>query len=881
MAQTRTSILFLFAGLAGLAGLVAAHAAPDYDRQILPILEEYCYDCHGEGADKGGVSLDPNETGGPKLLKDRGLWKLVRHNLVQKVMPPENKAPLSKADRELLVRWIDESVFHVDCNKPQPGRVTLRRLNRVEYNNTVRDLLGVNFRPADDFPPDDTGYGYDNIGDVLSMSPILLEKYTKAAATVMDQFGQHGRMMVLKPDELQAKDRNRNRWVSSMRNEHHIKARFPATRAGRHTLRVLTHADQAKAERTRIGVRLDDKLVGERDVTGTEKKPQWRSFELMLPGGSTELALHITNNFVDNKRKRGDHDRNIHVHRVELHPPSVGGSQIVPARDMKGGGLVGERARASASQGSWLHADFLTEEAGKHTLRVLASAEQAGGETARVGAQWDWSKPLGSRDVKARFREDEPQWVEFAVELPAGREVGFQFNIANDFYDPKRPRGDRDRNIYVHQVQLVPPSGPDPRGTPLPLACDGDPRACAERALRPFMRRAFRRPPNAVEVMRHVEFHQRLMKDGESYQDALKVVAQAVLVSPHFLFRGDERAGLVDEHYLAERLSYFLWSTMPDEELFELAAAGQLRARLDAQIERMLRDPKADALEKHFAGQWLQLRNLEIVTPDPKTFPAWNKGLRDSMRRETELLFRHIREHNRPVLELIDAKYSYIDRRLAKHYGIPGFEKKNGFEYIEMHDGRRGGILTHAGILTLTSYPTRTSPVLRGAWVMETLLGTPPPPPPEDIPELEEASEDGTATLRESLEAHREKKICASCHNRIDPIGFGLENFDGIGAWRDQDNGKPIDPSGRLVGGQAFQGHTELRHVLASEKRDQFTRCLVENMLTYALGRGLDVEDVCAVDKICRELKAGEYRFRTLVKSVVRSVPFQQQASSK
>jgi len=879
--------IFCLAALLG-SGLVpgSVQAAPDYKKQVLPVLEQYCYDCHGDGTDKGNISLDPLDAG-EDLLKDRELWKLVRHNLVQKVMPPEKKDQPSASEKALLVRWIDEEVFKVDCSNPSPGRVTFRRLNRVEYNNTVRDLLGVDIAPADDFPPDDTGYGYDNIGDVLTLSPIMLEKYTKAAGLIMEQFGSTGRdKEVLEAEDMRGRDRERrNRWVSSMRNEYPIDARFTTGRSGAYLLRVLAHADQAADETTRIGIRLKGgSKLGEKEVTGTEGKPQWLEFEVDLAAArTTEFQFNITNNFVDDKRKRGDHDRNIHVHRAELHPPATGAAQQARADQMQGGGNAGE-SRVSASSGSWIQAKFMTAKEGDYSLRVLASADQAGGETARVGAKRDWKTDLGSREVKAaRGRGPvRPEWVQFELgKLPAKKEVSFQFNIANDFYDPKRKDGDRDRNIYVHRVEFVPPPSVDERKEvpPLDLACEGEPKQCAERALRPLLRRAFRRPPSEVEVVRHVDFHRRLMEDGESYQDALKVVAQAILISPHFLFRGDEKDGPLTEHRLAERLSYFLWSTMPDAELMALAEAGQLRKRLDAQVRRMLADERAEALEANFAGQWLQLRNLELVTPDTKRFPAFDDELRASMRRETELLFRHIRTQNRPVLELLDADYTYIDKRLAKHYGIPGWEKKEGFEYVKMHDGRRGGVLTHAGVLTLTSYATRTSPVVRGAWIMETLLGTPAPPPPEDVPELPAAAENGDVPLRKSLEKHRANPICASCHNRIDPLGFGLENFNAIGAWRDQEHGERIDASGKLLGGQSFGDHRELRKILATDKADQFTRSLVENMLTYGLGRGLEVEDVCVVDQICEVVKAGEYKFEVLVQAIVDCVAFQAQAA--
>jgi hypothetical protein len=312
---------------------------------------------------------------------------------------------------------------------------------------------------------------------------------------------------------------------------------------------------------------------------------------------------------------------------------------------------------------------------------------------------------------------------------------------------------------------------------------------------------------------------------------------------------------------------------MPDDELFGLAAAGKLRARLEAQVRRMLKEPKSRALVENFAGQWLQLRNLRIATPDSKTFPNYDDTLRAAMERETELFFAYIAREDRSVLDFINADYTFVNERLARHYGFSGVAGES-FQRVSLRGTGRAGVLTQGAILTLTSNPTRTSPVKRGKYVLENILGTPPPPPPPDVPELKEVKLVGT--LRQRMEQHRENSMCASCHSRMDPIGFGFENFDGVGAWRRKDDGFAIDPSGQLVSGESFAGAAELAGILVKKKREEFTRCLAEKMLTYALGRGLEFYDKCALDQITRGMARKSYRFSSLITEIVKSVPFQQ-----
>jgi hypothetical protein len=588
----------------------------DYPRHVQPLLQTYCHQCHNRQKHKGGFSLDSFPTL-EQVRADRKTWTELLRKLRTQEMPPEDEAQPSDKERQFLVTWIDSLLFPVDCDHPDPGRVTIRRLNRAEYNNTVRDLLGVDFKPADDFPHDDTGYGFDHIGDVLSLSPLLLEKYFTAAESIMD--------------------------------------------------RVFTN---------------------------------------------TELKS-----------------------------------------------------------------------------RVLVCAPTA--------------------------------------------------STTN---------------------------------------------ACLRQIVEKFARRAYRRPVTGAETGRLVALARVWLDQGEPFDTAVKWTCQAVLVSPGFLFRAESQPGpddpkqvhSLDEFSLASRLSYFLWSSMPDEELFSLAERGRLRKELPKQLQRMLKDPRSEALVQNFAGQWLQFRNLKNMAPDRGVFPAFDDELRESMRQETELFFANLLHGDRSVMDLLVADYTFVNDRLARHYGLkePGTGAK--FQQVSLKGTRRAGVLTQGSVLLVTSNPTRTSPVKRGKWVLENLLAQPPPPPPPNVPPLKESKEDAAgASLRERMVQHRADPLCSSCHAQMDPIGFSLENFDGIGAWRDKDGGFPIDASGQLPGREQFVGPDGLARLLAGKRREQFLRCVAEKMLTYALGRGLEYYDRCAIDRIVSQMEKRGDRFSALVEAVVTSTPFQ------
>ena len=465
----------------------------------------------------------------------------------------------------------------------------------------------------------------------------------------------------------------------------------------------------------------------------------------------------------------------------------------------------------------------------------------------------------------------------------------------NNFVDPnnQNPRR-RDRNLHLRYIEILGPIVDQPELlTPhqlfvaLPKSDGTGWKEAAEKILDRLARRAFRRPVTKEEVAKLVKFVEMVLKDGESFEKGIELATTAVLCSPHFLFRIEldpdpndpNRIRTLNDHELAARLSYFLWSSMPDYELSALADKGHLRnpAMLEQQVKSMLSHPKSSALVRNFAGQWLQLRSLDRITPDPSLFPEFDQELRYAMLRETELFFDTIIREDRSVLEFLDGKFTFVNERLAQHYGM-NVDGLSGDEFRRVQtDGvQRSGILTQASILTISSNPTRTSPVLRGKYVLEEILGTPPPPAPPDVPELPPAGE-LSGTLRERMEQHRVNPTCSSCHQRMDPIGFGLENYDAIGRWRtheDKEGKLKLDVSGTLPTGETFKSPAELKAII-KQKKELFVRCLAEKMLTYALGRGLEYYDKCTVDDIVKEMKANDYKFSSLILAIVKSDPFQ------
>jgi hypothetical protein len=738
---------------------------PAFKAKVLPFLKKYCMDCHSGEKAKGGLTLE-GYTSEAQARKDRKNWLAMQHVIAGGEMPPKNKPQPTKDEKEFFLTWIENALAKVDCTGPRdPGRVTIRRLNRAEYNNTVRDLCGVDFKPAEEFPADDVGYGFDNIGDVLSFQPVLLEKYLAAADKILAT-------AVNVPEPIKSSNQ-------TFRPQN-----------------ILTIPRDAKS-----------------------KDP---------------------------------------------------GVKIV-----------------FRSEGSAFLEKFNFPAEGEYIVRFRAHGTNVGGEFPKAVVR------VGGEDIKTFKIETEPgkaKNYDAIVKLKAGeRRVAVAFTNAFEDKDNKKFR-----ELGIETIEIdgpfdpVPP--PDSASVKLLLVARPGPgvtaRAAAEKVLTTFARRAYRRPVKSEEVARLMKLFDLATKEGEAFHNALKLPMKAVLVSPHFLYRIEEDpknpadVRTISDHELATRLSYFLWSTMPDDEWFAVVEKGELRKPgvLETQVRRMLRDPKAKALAENFAGQWLELRKLKALAPDKGFYPAFDEPLKAAMVREAELFFEFVVQNDRPVTDFLDADYTFVNERLAKHYGITGVVGSD-FKKVKLPDARRGGVVTMASTLTVTSNPTRTSPVKRGKWILENVLGTPPPPPAPDVPELPPTGQ-LKGTLRQQMEQHRADAKCAICHNKLDPLGFGLENFDGIGAWRTQDNKVNIDASGELPGGVKFSGPAELRKVLLA-KADQFRTCFAEKLLTFGLGRGLEYYDKCALDDIVKASKADGDAFSAWVLAVVKSDPFQKRKGKR
>ena len=732
-----------------------------FQKDLQPFLQAHCYKCHGNGKHKGDIALD-KFIGLSSMQADRKTWRKVIDELRQHEMPPK-KEPQPPPDQVgQVLKFVSQALELSNSLGPRdPGFVPIHRLNRNEYNNTIRDLVGVDFKPADDFPADDTGYGFDNIADVLSMSPLLAEKYLSAAEQVMDK------------------------------------------------------------------------------------------------------AIVAENPYRSKRYK-------------------------YIAAKMSGGDLLPPDHRILYSEGaiSQEHQFVTTAE---YEFRIEAEADQAGNEPAKMRV-----KVAGQevRTFDVPNRRGRPKVFTFRTKAPQGvHHVAFEFT--NDFYDPeaKNPRR-RDRNLIIDSLEIEGPlNAPPPPASDVQkrlLFCgpaDGESgESCARQIIGSFASRAFRRPARDDEVNRLLGLYRSAREQGQTFEEGCKLSLTAVLVSPQFLYRieldpadNPTRPHALSDYELASRLSYFLWSSMPDDRLFELAAQARLHEPdvLDDQVKRMLADRKSAAFIDNFAGQWLELRNLANANLDPGKFPEFS-GLRDDMRREAELFFESIVRDNRSVLDLIDGKYTFVNERLAKLYGINGISGDD-FRRVQLTGGqaaRRGGVVTMAACVTVSALPNRTSPVRRGKFILDQILGTPPPPPPPDVPPLSEKQTDlAGASLRQRMEAHRQNPSCAACHARMDPLGFALENFDAIGRWRDRDGKFPIDASADLPSGEKFDGPAGLRQMLLNHK-DQFLQNLVQKLMTYALGRGVDYYDEPTVKEICNNVERDGYRFSSIVAGIVHSDAF-------
>jgi hypothetical protein len=825
-------------------------AAAPYKAKVQPLLAKYCYDCHGEGVKKGKVSLDEFASE-EAMLHDRELWWKVLKNVRAGVMPPPKEQRPSDAEKAELERWVKFGVFGLDPANPDPGRVTLRRLNRVEYRNTIRDLMGVDFRADEEFPPDDTGYGFDNIGEVLTVSPLLLEKYMEAAEKIVSEaVPTQGKVVreVIIPGSKLRKDDDGDGMPDGPRKNPDDQDDDP--KPGRGDFRNLSFYKPAKiAYAHKVDTAGDYKVTLELNVRG----------EFDFDPGRCKFTFKL-----DDKQMM-------------------------------------------SQEFSWQN-----------------------GKTFKFDYDVTW----------------EPGERRFAFEL-------------EPLEKPEKRKGGVD--MRVASIKLTGPTAPEhfvrPKNFERFFSKDvptdaGERKQYAREILARFTRKAYRRPADARTLDRLVAIaEQGYQQPGKNFEQGVSAAMVAVLASPRFVFRQEEPEAplaktvgtgggaspgapypFVDEHALASRLSYFLWSSMPDDELSGLADRGELRKNLPAQVKRMVADDRAKQFVTNFVGQWLQVRDVDGISIDERSVFArdsgedrqlqkeqeerralfaklealpeaerqkefekirsqfrrrgrfqppkveLNGGLRTAMRRESEMLFEHVLKEDKSVLDFVDSDYAFLNEKLAKLYGIDGV-KGDEMRRVELpKDSPRGGVLTQAAVLVVTSNPTRTSPVKRGLFVLDNILGTPTPPPPADIPALEESEKgvtDHEPTTREILAIHRGKPLCASCHNRMDPLGLALESFNALGIWRDSERKQPLEVAGTLITGESFTGIRELKKILRNERKGDFYRCLTEKALTYALGRGLDYYDVDSVDRIVARLAGEEGRFSALVMGVVESAPFQ------
>ncbi len=728
------------------AGLSSAAETRSFATVVQPFVRKNCSGCHNPRLMSGGLDLMSRQatdfTG-----KDRDLWEKAARRIEAGEMPPKPVPRPKEADIQAFENFIHAEFDRADRNmRPDPGRVTARRLNRYEYNNTIRDLLGVDFKPANDFPADDSGYGFDNIGDVLSLSPTLMEKYLAAAEQIAKK--------AIAADPLPKPTVERLKAELNSAHPEDFEKKQNIGYQGDYDVRVQVAGQSTRGEShiLKLAVTIDGQDHGAFEVdTAPDKK---RGFDIRLP---------------------------------------------------------------------------LTR--GEHSFAAALTTEEEG-----------FTNP---------FRID-------------------HIELRGPFNPVPPPPPESHKRIFVcgHENGQHNPE-------------------CARIIVRDLMRRAFRRPVTDADIEPYVKFIAMAQSQGDSFEQGVRVALEAVLVSPEFLFRieHDPESGSpatahrINDFELATRMSYFLWSSMPDEELFRLAEQKTLHTPvvLEAQVRRMLRDPKAFALVENFGGQWLELRNLDSIQPDPDKFPMFDKELRGAMKRETQLFFQSIIREDRSILDFIDGKYTYLNERLAKHYGIPGVTGSE-FRRVELTGDQRSGVLTQASVLTVSSYAARTSPVLRGKFILENFLNAAPPPPPPDVPNLDESKIGVAGSVRQQFEAHRANPVCASCHVRMDPLGFALENYDAIGRWRTHEGKFPIDASGVMPDGRKFNGAAGMKQVLIGD-RNEFARALTEKLLTYGLGRGLERYDRPAVQSICRRLQAKNYRFSALVLGIVESLPFQMRRS--
>ena len=754
--------------------------APSNQRQLL---DKYCVSCHNERTKTGGLNLERIDPARPAAEPE--VWEKVVRKVHTGTMPPAHMPQPSTEDRRALVSSLQTALDAASAAAPNPGRTeTLRRLNRTEYQNAIRDLLALDIDAGALLPPDESGHGFDNV-TVGDLPPTLLDRYISAAQKI-SRLAIGSTQTSLQGDVI--------RLAADSTQEDHVQGLPLGTRGG-------------------VSIRYTFPQNGEYEIQVWLARDLNGNVGGLRDGRPHELVLMI--------------DREP-VRTYQIIKPT--GDDTLLDKDLK--------AR-------------LTVAAGPHEIGVTFVRDGSSlVETAR--------QPPPARYNERRHPRTAPAIDQVSVTGPYGP------TGADD--TPSR------RRIFVCR-----PAGADKED------------ACARTILATLMRRAYRRPIAKSEVEGPMAFYRDGRTDGD-FDAGIGRALSAVLINPEFLLRveSEPKAVRPGEAYrisdleLASRLSFFLWSSIPDEELLDVAARGRLSRpeELEKQTRRMLADRRSTNLSTNFAGQWLRLRNLDAVTPSTRLFPDFDDNVRQAFRQETELFLDSVRNEDRRVLDLIRADYTFLNERLAKHYGIPDVYGSRMRRVTLKPESRRGGLLRHGSVLSVTSYATRTSPVIRGVYVLANIFGAPAPPPLPNVPALDESTVSANLPMRERLAAHRSNAVCASCHRTIDPVGFALENFNAVGQWRDNEGeGEPIDASGALPGTSEFRGVTGLEEALLS-RPDLFATTLTEKLMTFALGRGVEYYDAPAVRQIVRDAATHDYRLSSLIVGIVKSTPFQMRRAS-
>jgi hypothetical protein len=768
-----------------ILGLGAA-ALPLYPAGERALLDQYCVTCHNQKLKTAGLTLDKMDV--DHIGDGAEVWEKVIRKIHGRTMPPLGMPRPDQATLDGFASSLEVSLDRAAVSRPEPGRAGMHRLNRAEYQNTIRDLLALKIDVNSLLPADDESNGFDNMADALRVSPSLLEQYLSVSRTVSGlAIGDRGLGPVSQVYQL----------PPTLAQAEHIEGLPLGTRGG-----ILIHQNFPLDGDYEFSVYLLRSIVGY--MTGLEYPHQ---FEITVDG--VRIFLSHVGGEEDNKMM----DTNLGL----------------------AGNTIDARLRVRVP---------LT--AGPHEVAV-AFIEKNHSES--VEPLQPFTRNLDLQDMNG-------------IPLIDHVQITGPFAATGSGDTPSR------RRIFVCRP-----------------ANESDELPCARKIISTLARRAYRRPVTDADLEILLSFYQKGRNKG-SFDAGIETALRLILTDPKFLYRiesdppnaapGTGAISRISDLELASRLSFFLWSSIPDDELLTVAAQGKLKdpAVLQAQVKRMLADPKAESLVTNFASEWLFLRNLQSVNPAGEDFPNFDENLKQAFRTETEMFVGSVFREDRNVTDLLSANYTFVNERLAKHYGIPDIYGSQ-FRRIPVTDDARRGLLGQGSILTVTSYPTRTSPVLRGKWILENIMGTPPPAPPPNVPALKENDEGGkVTTVRERLEEHRKNPACATCHRVMDPLGFSLDNFDAIGQWRTKEAGLPIDASGQLADGTKVNGVVDLRRALLAHP-ERFVGTMTEKLMTYALGRGLEYYDMPVVRSITRDAGNNDYRFSSIVMGIVKSTAFQ------